>query len=111
MPVRLSKMIISVSLVLFLSLFFLPQFISLYVYWLWFKDVNFEKIFTVILNAQAITALAGGLAGFVISYINIWISMRATKGRAGALTFGNQAMPELNILRHFDYLKIIVPIF
>ena len=43
MPVRLSKLIISVSLVLFLSLFFLPQFISLYIDWLWFKDVNFEK--------------------------------------------------------------------
>jgi len=111
MPVRLPRKILSVSLALVLALFLLPQFISLYVDWLWFKDVNFEKIFTVILNAQAITALAGGLAGFVISYINIWISMRATKGRSVALTFGNQAMPELNILRHFDYLKIIVPIF
>ncbi len=111
MPVRLPKKILLVSITFVLALFFLPQFISLYVDWLWFKDVNFEKIFTVRLNAQAITALAGGLAGFVISYINIWISMRATKGRSVALTFGNQAMPELNILRHFDYLKIIVPIF
>ncbi len=111
MPVRLPKKILLVSITFVLALFLLPQFISLYVDWLWFKDVNFEKIFTVILNAQAITALAGGLAGFVISYINIWISMRATKGRSVALTFGNQAMPELNILRHFDYLKIIVPIF
>ncbi|MEK6652735.1 MAG: UPF0182 family protein [Nitrospirota bacterium] len=110
MPVRLSKLIISVSLVLFLSLFFLPQFISLYIDWLWFKDVNFEKIFTAKLNAQAITALAGGLAGFVISYVNIWFSMWATKGRAVAMTFGGQAMPELNILKYFDRLKIIVPV-
>ena len=110
MPGRLLGKILSVSLALVLALFFLPQFISLYVDWLWFKDVNFEKIFTVRLNAQAITALAGGLVGFVISYINIWISMRATKGRSVALTFGNQALPQLNILRHFERLKIIVPI-
>jgi uncharacterized protein len=111
MHVRLLKKILSVSLALVLALFLLPQFISLYVDWLWFKDVNFEKIFTVRLSAQAITALAGGLAGFVISYINIWISMRATKGRSVTLTFGNQALPQLTILRHFDRLKIIVPIF
>jgi uncharacterized membrane protein (UPF0182 family) len=111
MPVRLPGKILSGLVALVLALFILPQFISLYVDWLWFKDVNFEKIFTVRLNAQAITALAGGLAGFIISYINIWISMRATKGRSVTLIFGNQALPTLNILRYFDYLKIIVPLF
>ena len=110
MPGRLSGKILPVVLALVLALFFLPQFISLYVDWLWFKDVNFERIFTVRLNAQVITALAGGLAGFIISYVNIWFSMKATKGRSLALTFGNQAMPQLNVLRHFDRLKIIAPI-
>jgi len=110
MPGRLSGKILPVSLAVVLGLFFLPQFISLYVDWLWFNDVNFGKIFTVRLNAQVITACAGGLAGFVISYVNIWFSLQATKDRPVVLTFGNQAMPQLNVLRHFDRLKIIVPI-
>lgn len=110
MPIRLSRILIPVSLTLFLAIFFLPQFISLYVDWLWFKDVRFEKIFTIKINAQAVIALAGGLAGFVISYVNIWFSMQATKGRSIVITFGNQAMPQLNILKHFNRLKIIVPV-
>ena len=68
MPVRLPKKILSVLFAFILALFLLPQFISLYVDWLWFKDVNFENMFTVRLRAQAILALAGGLAGFIISY-------------------------------------------
>src|SRR5512139_1866299 len=110
MPVRLPRKILAVSISLVLVLFFLPQFISLYVDWLWFKDVNFEKVFTVRLEAQAILALAGGLAGFIISYINIWFSMRATRGRSVVTTFGDQEIPQLNVLRHVDRLKIIVPI-
>jgi uncharacterized membrane protein (UPF0182 family) len=110
MPGRSPGKIVFVSLALLLALFFLPQFVSLYIDWLWFKDVNFGKIFSVRLNAQAITALAGGLAGFVISYVNIWFSLQATKNRPVVMTVGNQAMPQLNVLRHFDRLKIIVPI-
>ncbi|HUO76283.1 MAG TPA: UPF0182 family protein [Thermodesulfovibrionales bacterium] len=110
MPGRLPKKIVPVSLAVVLGLFFLPQFISLYVDWLWFNDVNFAKIFTVRLNAQVMSALAGGLAGFVISYVSIWFSLQATKGRPVVMTFGNQAMPQLNVLRYFDRLKIIIPI-
>ncbi len=110
MPRRLSRIIVLFSLVLFFAVFFLPQFISLYVDWLWFKDVNFEKIFMTKLNAQVIAAIAGGLAGFVVSYISIWFSMRATKGRALVLSYHDQAIPQLGILRHFDRVRIIVPI-
>ena len=56
MPGRSSRIILFVILGLFLTLFFLPQFISFYVDWLWFKDVRFEKIFITKINAQAITA-------------------------------------------------------
>jgi len=80
---RSTRTIIFVLLTLFLALFFLPQFISFYVDWLWFKDVRFEKIFTTKINAQAITAFAGIVAGFVITYVNILFSMRLQ--RAGLL--------------------------
>ena len=62
------------------------------------------------LNAQAITAFAGVLAGFLITYINIRFSMRATKDRAIVMTSYSQAIPQLDILRHFDRVKIIVPV-
>ena len=110
MPGRLSRIILLFTITLFFVLFFLPQFISLYVDWLWFKDVRFEKIFTTNLNAQAIAAFAGGLAGFVITYLNISVAMRATKGRAVVVTSYSQSAPQLDVLRYFDQLKIIVPI-
>ena len=105
-----SRMILILIAILFLALFFLPQFISLYVDWLWFKDVGFEKIFTTKINAQAMTAFAGMLAGFLVTYVNIWFSMNATKGRSVVMTSYSQAIPQLDILRHFDKLKIIVPV-
>ncbi len=110
MPGRSSKTILFVVLGLFLTLFFLPQFISFYVDWLWFKDVRFEKIFITKINAQAITALAGMLAGFLITYANIFFSMRVTRGRAVVMATYSQAVPQLDILRHFDKVKIILPV-
>ncbi len=110
MPGKSSRIILFVILGLFLTLFFLPQFISFYVDWLWFKDVRFEKIFITKINAQAITALAGILAGFLITYANILFSMHATRGRAIVTTAYSQTLPQLDILRHFDRLKIILPI-
>jgi hypothetical protein len=110
MPIRLSRIMLFLIAGFFLALFFLPQFISFYVDWLWFKDVSFEKIFTVKLNAQALTAFTGMLAGFLITWLNISFAMRATKGRAIVMASYNQAIPQLDILRHFDRLKMIVPV-
>ncbi|MGE5892690.1 MAG: UPF0182 family protein [bacterium] len=110
MPKRMSRTIIFFILGFFLALFFLPQFISLYVDWLWFKDIGFEKIFTEKINAQAMTVVVGLLAGFLITYANIWFSMKATKGRSVVTALYSQAMPQLDILRHFDKVKIIVPV-
>ncbi len=107
---RLSRIILLFSFSLFFIVFILPQFISLYVDWLWFKDVKFEKIFTTKLNAQVIAAFAGVLIGFIISYINIRISMQATKDRAIVPSFHNQEISQLSILRYFDRIKIIVPV-
>lgn len=110
MPIKLPRIIIFSMLGLFLAVLFLPQFISFYVDWLWFKNVSFEKIFVTKLNAQVFTALAGILAGFIITYLNILFSMRATKGRSVVMSSYSQAMPQLEILRHFDKIKLIVPI-
>jgi uncharacterized membrane protein (UPF0182 family) len=108
--VRSPQRILFIFLVLFFAVLFLPQVISLYVDWLWFKDVGFERIFTTKLNAEAASAFAGGLSGFMIAYINIWFSIRATRGRSIVLSSFGQAMPPLDILRHFDKVKTVVPV-
>ncbi len=110
MPVRLPRIMIFLIVGFFLSLFFLPQLISYYVDWLWFKDVGFEEIFSTKIKAQVITAFAGILAGFVITWLNISFAMRTTKGRSVIMSSYSQAIPQLDILRHFDRLKIILPV-
>ena len=50
------------------------------------------------------------LAGFLITYLNILFSMRATKGRPVVMTAYSQAVPQLDLLRHFDKVKIILPV-
>jgi uncharacterized protein len=96
--------------VLFLGFLLLPQLISFYIDWLWFKSVDFEKIFFTKINAQVIAALSGGLAGFIITYANIWFAMRVTRGRTIPVTNYSHAMPQLDLLRHFDLLRLIVPV-
>ena len=105
-----SRMILILIATLFLAMFFLPQFISLYIDWLWFKDVGFGQVFTTKINAQAMTAFAGMLAGFIVTYANLWFSMNATKGRSVVMASFSQAIPQLDILRHFDKVKIILPV-
>jgi uncharacterized membrane protein (UPF0182 family) len=109
MPTRISGSMLFVFLTLFLAVFFLPQFISFYVDWLWFKDAGFENIFTAKLNAQAITAFSGMFAGFVISWLNIWFSMKVTRGRSVVLTSYGQGLPRLDVLKLFDRLKLVAP--
>jgi uncharacterized protein len=106
----LPKIIIVIAGALFLGFLFLPQFLSFYIDWLWFKSVDFEQIFFTKLNAQVLVALAGGLAGFIITYANIWFAMHVTRGRTIPITTYSQAMPQLDLLRHFDRLKLIVPV-
>jgi len=87
----------------------LPQSLSFYIEWLWFQDLGFEKIFTSRLNAQLISALAGGLVAFLFSYVNLWIVVTSTRGRTIILPLHIQGMPQLDILKHVDKVKLIVP--
>ncbi len=100
---------ILLPLALFLLLVFMPQLISLYVDWIWFKSILFENLFTVKLNAQIIYAAAGFIAGFIITFISLSASIKATKGRVITTSVYGQEIPQLNIIRHFDKIKIIVP--
>jgi uncharacterized membrane protein (UPF0182 family) len=102
---------ILLPLALFLFLIFMPQLLSLYVDWLWFKSVLYENLFTVKINAQIISAAAGFIAGFIITFVSIWVSLKATKGRDITTSLYGQEIPRLNVVRHFDKIKIIVPVF
>jgi len=92
-----------------LLLISLPQTLSFYIDWLWFQDLGVEKIFTTKLNAQFLSALVGGFAAFLIAYINLWVAIRVTKGRTIIVPLHVQGMPQFNILRHAEKLKIIIP--
>ncbi len=98
--------LLGVILVLLIAL---PQSLSLYIDWLWFLDLGFEKVFVSKLNAQLIAALAGGLAAFLFSYVNLWIAVAATRGRPAVLPLHIQGIPQLDILRHVDKVKLIIP--
>jgi len=97
-------------LTLFFLLIFLPEFISLYIDWLWFTDIGRGLIFSTKVQGQASSALAGALGGFLITYLNIRMALRAMKGRAVAIPLNVQAMPQLDILRHVDWVRIIIPV-
>jgi uncharacterized protein len=96
-------------LTFFFLLIFLPEFLSLYIDWLWFKDIGYGLIFSTQVQGQAFSALAGALGGVLITYLNIQIALRAMKGRAVVIPLTVQAMPQLDILRHVDWLRVIVP--
>jgi len=96
--------------VLFFLLLTLPQSLSFYVDWLWFQDLGLEQVFTTKLHAQFMSALAGGIAAVLIAYINLRAAARATKGRAIVMPLHIHAMPQLDILKHVDKLKVIVPV-
>ena len=95
---------------LFFLVIFLPEFISLYIDWLWFRDIGQGLIFSTRVQGQAFSALAGALGGFLITYLNIRIALRAMKGRQIVIPLNVQAMPQLDILRHIDWTRIIVPV-
>jgi uncharacterized membrane protein (UPF0182 family) len=110
MKSRLPAVIVTSAAVLFLMAFSLPQVISLYVDWLWFKDIQYVKLFTVKINMQVISALAGFIAAFVITYVNLLTAMRLTRGRTIVTALYNEAVPQLNLMRHIDKLLYIVPL-
>jgi uncharacterized membrane protein (UPF0182 family) len=107
---RLSGISILLFTGLFITVLFVPQIISLYVEWLWFKNLQLEKIFTVKLNAQVISAVFGAIAGFIIIYINLWAAMRSTKDRYLTTTFYSVSLPQFSLLKHFDKIKAIIPL-
>ncbi len=103
------KLLLSFAALFFL-LIFLPEFLSLYIDWLWFSDIGRTVIFSTQVQGQAYSALAGALGGFLITFLNIRMALRAMKGRSVAIPLNVQGMPQLDILRHVDWLRIIVPV-
>jgi uncharacterized membrane protein (UPF0182 family) len=109
MPKRTFASLVSFLLILLFALFFLPEFLSLYIDWLWFGNVGMEQIFSTRVQAQALSALAGLLGGFLIPYLNIWVALRAMKGREAAIPLHRLAMPQMEFLQHIERIKLIVP--
>ncbi len=110
MQKKLSGAVLAILITVLLLLFTMPQTLSLFVDWLWFQDLGLEQVFTTRLNAQFTAAAAGGLAAFLFAYINLWAAARATRGRTVVLPLQFQGMPQANLLKHADKLKVVVPV-
>src|SRR3989344_4325459 len=67
--------------VLVLILLALSGGISLYIDWLWFTEIDFQKIFTAIWSTRLLAGLIAGLAVFGIMYLNLFICELLTKGK------------------------------
>lgn len=111
MPKRIFRSPVLILLILFFALFFLPEFLSLYIDWLWFRDVGLEQIFSTRVRAQALSALCGALGGFLFSYAHLWFALRAMKGREVVIRLHGQEVPQLDFLRHIERVRVIVPVF
>ncbi|MDA8431363.1 MAG: UPF0182 family protein [Nitrospiraceae bacterium] len=109
MPKKTFGSLVSLFVVLLFALLFLPESLSLYIDWLWFKDVGMAGIFNTRVQAQAMSALCGLVGGFFIPYLNLWLALRAMKGRAATPLHG-LAMPQFDFLRHIERIKVIVPV-
>jgi uncharacterized membrane protein (UPF0182 family) len=97
-------------LILIFALFFLPGILSLYIDWLWFRDIGMDQIFTIRLRTQVVAVIGGALFGFLFTYANLWLALRAMKGREAVVRLHNQTMPQLDFLRHIERIKIIAPV-
>jgi uncharacterized membrane protein (UPF0182 family) len=92
---------------LLVVLFFLPKIISFYVDWLWFSDLGFEKVFATTINGQIAATFAGGLAAFLILYVNLRIAALGTRGREDVLSLHGLGIPQLNLIHAAARIKVI----
>jgi uncharacterized protein len=67
-------------LLVFLLFSFLGQTVPLYTDYLWFQEVHLTSVFTSILWAKGILALAAGLLFALLVYLNVRFAARATSG-------------------------------
>lgn len=110
MPKKISPVQITILAGLLAFFFFIPESISLYVDWLWFKDLRLEKVFTTQLNARIFSAVAGGLLGVCISAVSLWVALRATRGRTFSVQFYGGALPQVDLLKYFNKVMTAAPV-
>jgi uncharacterized membrane protein (UPF0182 family) len=106
---RLSRTKIIIIIAIGLGVLFLPKILSLYVDWLWFGSLQLREIFVRKVVAQALFALAGFAAGFVIPYINVALAMRFTRNRIVPLSAAWDTPLVRTMFDHLGKLKCIIP--
>ncbi|MDQ0287645.1 uncharacterized membrane protein (UPF0182 family) [Desulfofundulus luciae] len=66
---RLSKTLLILGLFIILALIYWGA--GFYTNWLWFKSLNFEKVFLTILLSQWVVGLVAGLTVFLVFFVNL----------------------------------------
>jgi len=86
-----------------------PRLVSFYVDWLWFGSLDLAQVFATSFKAQALSALAGGLLGFLVVSASHLAMVRATRGRVLTVSFQNQELMHLDVPKNLDRLALVAP--
>lgn len=81
-PQRRLSLLLIVGAVLLLGI---PMFATAFTDWLWYKEVGFERVFTLRLYAQFLTGSVVFVAGFVVLYANARIALRGLERSAESI--------------------------
>jgi len=87
-----------------------PQLVSFYVDWLWFGSVDLAQVFATSFKAQAFWTLAGGLLGFLVTYVSHRAMVRATRGRVLTVPIENSAALRLEMPGRLDRIALVAPV-
>ena len=87
-----------------------PKLVSFYVDWLWFGSVDLAQVFATSFKAQVFWALAGGLLGFLVTYVSHLAMVRATRGRVLSVSIENSAALQLDTPGRLDRIALAAPV-
>ncbi|MEA2722448.1 MAG: uncharacterized protein QOH59_219, partial [Gemmatimonadales bacterium] len=101
------RLILILSIAVFLGFFFFPSFIGLLTDWWWFQEIGYQIVFTRELTTRVLLFLVvGGLTGGLL-YLNLRIAQRGLVPNPVVLRF-IQSAPKVDITRPLRRLSLPV---
>jgi uncharacterized protein len=90
------RLVLTLFLLGFAALFFIPSFISLLVDWWWFQEIGYQVVFTRELITRVLLFLIVGGLTFALLYLNFRIAQRGVSPDAIVLRIG-QSVPKVDL--------------
>jgi uncharacterized membrane protein (UPF0182 family) len=76
MPLNIRRATVVVLIAVLVLLLAIPALVGLYTDWLWFQELQFERIFTKQLTTQIALFAGAGLLVFGVLYANLRLAQR-----------------------------------